>query len=149
LQSPDEQELRSWSETMLAALRKRPELTDVTTNQHDLGQQMMITVDRNAAARFGLSVSAVDADLYDAFGQRQISTIYSQTYQYKVVLEVAPEYRNTAEALDSLYLTKADALQPSAAQSSSGVSGDFSNSAEQIPLRALARMEKRVGPLAI
>ncbi len=149
LQSPEEQELRSWSETMLAALRKRPELADVTTNQHDLGQQMMITVDRNAAARFGLSVSAVDADLYDAFGQRQISTIYSQTYQYKVVLEVAPEYRNTAEALDSLYLTKADALQPSAAQSSSGVSGNFSNPAEQIPLGALARIEKRVGPLAI
>ncbi len=75
---------------------------------------MMITVDRDAAARFGLNVAAVDADLYDAFGQRQISTIYSQTYQYKVILEVVPEYRNTTKALDSLYLTKADALAPSA-----------------------------------
>ena len=125
------------------------ELADVTTDQHNLGQQMMITVDRDAAARFGLNVSAVDADLYDAFGQRQISTIYSQTYQYKVILEVVPEYRNTAEALDSLYLTKADAIQPNAAQSSSGVSSDFTNPAQQMPLRALARMEKRVGPLAI
>jgi multidrug efflux pump subunit AcrB len=109
----------------------------------------MITVDRDTAARFGLTVSAVDGDLYDAFGQRQISTIYSQTYQYKVILEVTPEYRNTVDALDSLYLTKADALQPSAAQSSSGVSSDFGSPAQQVPLRAFARLEKRVGPLAI
>ena len=149
LQSPDQEELRSGADTLLQALQKQRQLADVTTDQHNLGQQMMITVDRDAAARLGLNISAVDADLYDAFGQRQISTIYSQTYQYKVILEVVPEYRNTADALDSLYLTKADALQPSAAQSSSGVSGDFSSPAHQIPLRAFARTEKRVGPLAI
>jgi multidrug efflux pump subunit AcrB len=149
LQSPDEEELRRWSDTLLEVLQKQRQLADVTTDQHNLGQQMMITIDRDAAARFGLNVAAVDATLYDAFGQRQISTIYSQTYQYKVILEVMPEYRNTPEALDSLYLTKADALQPSAAQSSSGVSNDFSNPAQEIPLHALARMEKRVGPLAI
>ncbi len=149
LQSPDEEELRNSSDALLQALQKQRQLADVATDQHNLGQQMMITVDRDAAARFGLNVSAVDADLYDAFGQRQISTIYSQTYQYKVILEVIPEYRNTSEALDSLYLTKADALQPNAAQSSSGVSSDFSNPAQQVPLGALARMEKRVGPLAI
>jgi hydrophobe/amphiphile efflux-1 (HAE1) family protein len=149
LQSPDEEELRRWSDTLLEVLQKQRQLADVTTDQHNLGQQMMITIDRDAAARFGLNVAAVDATLYDAFGQRQISTIYSQTYQYKVILEVMPEYRNTPEALDSVYLTKADALQPSAAQSSSGVSNDFSNPAQEIPLHALARMEKRVGPLAI
>ncbi len=149
LQSPDEKELRDTSDALLQALQKQHQLADVATDQNNLGQQMMITVDRDAAARFGLNVAAVDADLYDAFGQRQISTIYSQTYQYKVILEVVPEYRNTAEALDSLYLTKADALAPSAAQSSSGVSSDFSSPAQQVPLRALARMEKRLGPLAI
>ncbi len=149
LQSPDQEELRSKSETLLQALQKQHQLADVATDQHNFGQQMMITVDRDAAARFGLNVSAVDSDLYDAFGQRQIATIYSQTYQYKVILEAIPEYRNTAEALDSLYLTKADAIQPNAAQSSSGVSSDFTSPAQQVPLRALARMEKRVGPLAI
>jgi multidrug efflux pump len=149
LQTPDAGELRAWSDKLLQELRKQRHLTDVATDQHNLGQQMMIKIDRDAAARFGLNVSAVDADLYDAFGQRQISTIYSQTYQYKVILEVMPEYRNTAEALDSLYMTKEDALQPSAAQSSSGVSSDFSNPAEQVPLRSLARLEKRLGPLAI
>ncbi len=149
LQSLDQEELQHWSDRLLQALQKQPQLADVTTDQHNLGQQMMIKVDREAAARLGLNISAVDADLYDAFGQRQISTIYSQTYQYKVILEVIPEYRSTAEALDSLYLTKADALLPNAQQSSSGVSGDFSNPAQQVPLRAFAQLEKRVGPLAI
>jgi len=149
LQSPDQEELWHWSDKLLQALQQEPQLADVATDQHNLGQQMMITIDRDAAARFGLNVSAVDGDLYDAFGQRQIATIYSQIYQYKVVLEVIPEYRNTAEALDSIYLTKADALQPNVAQSSSGVSSDFNNPAQQIPLRSFARVEKRVGPLAI
>ena len=149
LQSLDQAELQRWSDTLLEALQKQPQLADVTTDQHKLGQQMVIKVDREAAARLGLNISAVDSDLYDAFGQRQIATIYSQTYQYKVILEVMPEYRNTAEALGSLYLTKADAIQSNAQQSSNGVSADFGNPGQQIPLRAFAQMEKRVGPLAI
>ena len=149
LQSLDENELRHWSDTLLQALQKQRQLADVATDQHNLGQQMMITVNREAAARFGLNISAVDSVLYDAFGQRQIVTIYSQTYQYKVIVEVTPEFRNTAEALKSIYLTKADALQANAQQSTSGVSGNFSNPAEQIPLAAFAEMNKRVGPLAI
>jgi len=131
------------------ALQQRPQLADVTTDQHNLGQQMMITVDRDAAARFGLNVSAVDNDLYDAFGQRQIATIYSQTYQYKVILEVLPEARNTTEALNNIYLTRADAVQANAQQLSSGVSSDFNHPAEQVPLAAFAQMNKRLGPLAI
>jgi len=149
LQSPDENELQRWAEKLLQVLQKKSQLADVTTDQHDVGQQMMITVNRDAAARLGLNMSAVDQALYDAFGQRQISTIYSPTYQYKVILEVMPEYRNTVEALDSVYLTKADAIEPNAQQSSSGVSSDYSNPAQQIPLRAFAQMKKRVGPLAI
>ncbi len=149
LQSLEQDELQRWSEKLLQALQRQPQLADVATDQHNLGQQMMIKVDREAAARLGLNISAVDADLYDAFGQRQIATIYSETYQYKVILEVIPEYRNTAEALGSLYLTKADAIQANAQQSSTGVSGDFSTPTQQIPLRAFAQMEKRIGPLAI
>ncbi len=149
LQSLDEGELRRWADTLVQALQKQRQLADVTTDQHNLGQQMMITVNRDAAARFGLNISAIDQVLYNAFGQRQIATIYSQTYQYKVILEVIPEYRNTVEALDSIYLTRADAQQPNGAQSSTGVSRDFSDPAEQIPLSAFARMQTRMGPLAI
>jgi hydrophobe/amphiphile efflux-1 (HAE1) family protein len=149
LQSLDQEELRRWGDKLQQALQQRPQLADVTTDQHNLGQQMMITVDRDAAARFGLNVSAVDNDLYDAFGQRQIATIYSQTYQYKVILEVLPEARNTTEALNNIYLTRADAVQANAQQLSSGVSSDFNHPAEQVPLAAFAQMNKRLGPLAI
>ena len=138
LQSPRRSGAARWAgQVAREALQKQPDLADVTTDQHDLGQQMMITVDREAAARFGLNISAVDSDLYDAFGQRQIATIYSQIYQYKVILEVAPEYRNTAEALDSLYLTKATRCSRTPQQSSSGVSADFGNPGQQMPLARL------------
>jgi multidrug efflux pump subunit AcrB len=149
LQSLDEGELLRWADTLVRALQKQRQLADVTTDQHNLGQQIMITVNRDAAARFGLNILAIDQVLYNAFGQRQIATIYSQTYQYKVILEVIPEYRNTAEALDSIYLTRADAQQPNGAQSSTGVSRDFSNPAEQVPLGAFAQIQSRIGPLAI
>ncbi len=149
LQSPDQNELRHWADTLLAALRKQHQLADVATDQHNLGQQIMINVDREAAARLGLNISAVDADLYDGYGQRQIAIIYSQTYQYKVILEVDPQYRNTPEAFDSLYFTKADSLISSPQQASAGVSADFSNPAQHIPLRSFARLEKGVGPLSI
>ena len=79
-------------------------------------------INRDAAARFGLNISAIVQDLYDAFGQRQIATIYWQIYQYKVIVEVAPEYRNTAEALDSLYLQESRRAQPPATNSSNQAS---------------------------
>jgi multidrug efflux pump subunit AcrB len=148
LQSLDPDELRRWVDRLVEALRNKPELADVTTDQQSVGQQMMITVNREAAARFGLDVAAIDQVLYNAFGQRQIATIYSPTYQYKVILEVDPFYRNTAEALDSIYLTKADA-QASSTSTTSDVSSDFAKPAQPIPLSAFARMEKRIAPLVI
>ena len=108
LQHLDEKELRQWADKFLRELQKQPELADVTTDQQDLGQQMMIDVNRDAAARFGLDVSTIVQDLYDAFGQRQIATIYGPVYQYKVILEVAPEYRNTADALDERLFQESD-----------------------------------------
>jgi hydrophobe/amphiphile efflux-1 (HAE1) family protein len=136
LQDLDEAELRQWAGRFLRELKKQPDLLDVTTDQQDLGQQMMITVDRDAAARFGLDMSTIVQVLYDAYGQRQIATIYGPIYQYKVILEVSPDYRNTAEALDSVYFRKMAA-----------VSGNSNTT--PVPLAAFAKMDKRLAPLII
>jgi multidrug efflux pump len=149
LQDLNEPELRHWSGEFLRELRKHRDIADAATDQQDLGQQTMITVSREAAARFGLNIAAVDQDLYDAFGQRQVATIYSPIYQYHVILEVGPEYRNTADALDSIYVTQADANVPSIGQSATGQAADFSHEGESVPLAAFAHMEKRLAPLVV
>ena len=107
LQDPNENELRYWANKFVKELRKRRDFSDVASDQQDLGQQMSINVNRTAAARLGINMAAVDEILYDAFGQRQIATIYSPIYLYHVILEVSPEYRNTAAALESIYTTSA------------------------------------------
>ncbi|HTZ35810.1 MAG TPA: efflux RND transporter permease subunit, partial [Stellaceae bacterium] len=149
LQDLDEKELRYWSNRLLDALRRSPDLADVATDQQDLGQQTMVTINRSAAARMGLNVSAIDQILYDAYGQRQIATIYSPTYLYHVILEVAPEFRDTTEALGSLYLTTAGAVQPTTGEAATGVTADFSKPAASVPLAAFTGMEKRLAPLLI
>jgi hydrophobe/amphiphile efflux-1 (HAE1) family protein len=147
LQDLDEKELREWSEKFLAELRKQPGLNDVATDQQNLGQQVMVTVNREAAARFSLNTAAIDDALYDAFGQRQIAIIYAPVYQYKVILEVDPAYRNTPDALNNIYLTAADAVAPTHGQNTTGVSADFNQPAQPVPLGAFATMEKRLAPL--
>jgi hydrophobe/amphiphile efflux-1 (HAE1) family protein len=149
LQDLDEAELRLWAGKLLSELQKHPHLADVTTDQQDLGQQMMITVDRDVAARFGLDMSTIIQVLYDAFGQRQIATIYGPIYQYKVVLEVGPEHRNTAEALENVYFRKVPAV-PSITDSPTTQSGN--SKAQQpppVPLSAFAKMEMHAAPLLI
>jgi multidrug efflux pump len=149
LQSLDENELRRWADKLLQALRTKRDLADVATDQQELGQQMLVTVNREAAARFGLNVDAVDQILYNAYGQHQIATIYAPVYQYKVILEVGEPYRNTTDALNSIYLTRADATPASTQQSSVSVSGNFAAPAQSVPLAAFTEMEKRLAPLII
>ena len=149
LQNLDEKELRRWSAKFLEELKKQKNLADVVTDQQEFGQQIFLTVNREAAARFGLNVAAIDQALYDAYGQHQIATIYAPAYQYKVILEVGEPYRNTTEALNSIYLTLADAVQASPLQTASGVSGDFNNPAQSIPLGAFTLLEKKQAPLII
>jgi hydrophobe/amphiphile efflux-1 (HAE1) family protein len=147
LQDLDEKELREWAAKFLYALQQQRDFADVTTDQQNLGQQMMITVDREKAARFGLNISSIDQVLYDAFGQRQIATVYGPVYQYKVILEVAPEYRNTAEALDSVYFKKQN---PDTTNPDSATIGSASSTASQpVPLAAFATMQKHLAPLII
>ena len=141
LQDLDEAELRQWTNKFLSELQKQADLADVTTDQQDLGQQVMITVDREAAARFGLNIWTIVQHLYDAFGQRQIATIYGPIYQYKVILEVSPEYRNTADALDSVYIRNATG------QSRATISS--ANQSLPTPLAAFVKLDKRLAPLIV
>ena len=90
LEGPDLTVLRQWAGKLAEALKADPALVDVNTDQEDHGLESFITIDRDAAARLGITNSAIDNTLYDAFGQRQVSTIYKETNQYKVVMEAAP-----------------------------------------------------------
>ena len=107
LQGDNLEELVAWSPKVLAALKAVPQLTDVNTNQQDKGLQITLTIDRDAAARLGVTARMIDAVLYDAFGQRQASVIYAQRNQYHVVMEVAPEYWQQPETLDAIQVRTA------------------------------------------
>ena len=105
LEDPDGRELNLWAPRLVDALRARRELADVSTDQQDQGLGTALVVDRSTASRFGISPQAIDNTLYDAFGQRQVSTMFTQLNQYRVVLEVKPEYRRSAGALRDIYVT--------------------------------------------
>jgi len=129
LESADAVALSSWTPKLVAALRALPQLADVVSNQEDDGLAAYVTIDRDSAARLGVSVGTVDNALYDAFGQRIVSTIFTQSNQYRVILEANPaEYRSVA-SLESIYV-------PSA------VGG-------QVPLSAIAKVSVQSRPLLI
>ena len=104
LQGDDLEELRAWAPKVQVALSKLPMLADVNTDQEIKGLQTALVFDRDAMARLGLTQSQVDSVLNDAFGQRQVSTIYNPLNQYHVVMEVAPQYWQNPEALRDIYL---------------------------------------------
>ena len=104
LQDPDIAELDHWSNVMLEKLQAVPALQDVTTDQQDTASRTMVKVDRDTASRLGLTTQAIDDTLYDAFGQRQVATIFTQLNQYHVVLEVNPKYQQDAGALRQIYV---------------------------------------------
>ena len=104
LLSDDLQALRQWSPKILEAFRHLPQLTDVSSDQEDHGGELQLVYDRASMARLGINVAQANALLNDAFGQREISTIYRPMNQYKVVLEVDPRYLQNASALDQMYL---------------------------------------------
>jgi multidrug efflux pump len=104
LQSENLDDLNNWSPRLLEKLRGLPGLTDVNTDQQDHGLQAKLVIDRDTASRLGVSPQDLDNALYDAFGQRQVSTMYRPLNQYHVVMEVAPEFQQTTEALQNIYL---------------------------------------------
>ena len=129
LESPDDALLEEWTPRLVEALRARPELSDVASDLQNRGLQLFLDIDRDVAARLGISVADITDALYDAFGQRQISTIYTQASQYRVVLETAGADRLGPQALRQVHLATRDG--------------------GQVPLSALVRLEERATPLLI
>ncbi|HEX8978140.1 MAG TPA: MdtB/MuxB family multidrug efflux RND transporter permease subunit [Parasulfuritortus sp.] len=122
-------ELAVWVPKLVDRLSRLPQLADVTSDLQDKGLQAYVDIDRDTAGRLGITPAAIDNALYDAFGQRLISTIFTQANQYRVVLEAKPEFRIGPEALNGIYLT--------------------SSGGTQVPLGAIAKVSQRHAPLAI
>jgi multidrug efflux pump len=122
-------ELVEWAGKMLVKLRSLPQLSDVASDHQDTGLQTSLTIDRDTASRLGVSPQAIDDLLYDAFGQRQVSVIFTQLNQYRVILELKPEFQQNPDALKNLYVR--------------------SQSGNQIPLSALSSFAPAVSPLSV
>jgi multidrug efflux pump len=105
LQGASLEELNDWSPKIAAALQREPNLADVNNDQQNKGLESNLVIDRDAAARLGVTVSQIDNTLYDAFGQRQVSTIYVARNQYHVIMEVAPRYWQNPETLKDVYIS--------------------------------------------
>jgi multidrug efflux pump len=129
LRGEDLNELRTWATRLEQALRDVPEITDVNSDQQNRGLQMTLIVDRTTAARLGISMRSIDTALNLAFGQSQVSTIYQDRNQYRVVMEAAPEYWQSPETLSSIFV--------------------LSNTKAQVPLSAVARYEPTLAPLSV
>jgi multidrug efflux pump len=129
LEDPDIDELNNLAPKLTEALGKDPRLRDVSSDQQDKGLQLLLTFDRSTASRFGITPQMIDDALYDAFGQRQVSTIFTQLNQYRVVQAVKPDFQKGPEGLQSIYLR--------------GASGG------SVPLSALVKTEETTGPLVI
>ncbi|WP_028312581.1 efflux RND transporter permease subunit [Derxia gummosa] len=156
LSTPDLAELSAWVPRLMEELRTLPQLADIATDLQDKGLQAYIEIDRDAAARLGVTTAAIDNALYNAYGQRLVSTIFTQTSQYRVVLEVAPEARTGLAALENLYVpATGNIATTSAANANSAPAGASlttsvsSSRTAQVPLSAVARVVERPTALAI
>jgi multidrug efflux pump len=129
LESADAVALANFAPKLVSILKQQPELSDVVSNQEDNGLAVQVTIDRDSAARLGISVGTVDNALYDAFGQRIVSTIFTQSNQYRVILEADPESYRSVDTLASIYV-------PSAGGG-------------QVPLSAIAKVTVEARPLLI
>jgi hydrophobe/amphiphile efflux-1 (HAE1) family protein len=129
LQDADELELAQWAPRLMEKLRSYPELTDVASDQQSHGLQLNVEIDRDKASRLNILPQAIDDTLYDAFGQRQVSIIFTQLSQYRVILEVEPQFQEDPEALDQIYVK--------------------STTGQMVPLSAFATATVTTAPLAM
>ncbi|MGA9865376.1 MAG: efflux RND transporter permease subunit [Acetobacteraceae bacterium] len=125
----DDAELNHWAPIVLAHMRQMKELTDTASDQQIASPHLALDIDRDTASRLGLSLGAIDQTLYDAFGQEQVATVYTDTSQHKVILEVAPQFQDDPAALSRIYVAT-----PSGAE---------------VPLSAVARVTNKVEPLTV
>ncbi len=127
LEAADRKELSRWTGLLVEHLAAKPQFADVASDLQDDGLQALVTIDRNTAGRLGVSIAAIDNALYDAFAQRLVSTIFTQSNQYRVVLEVKPEYRQQLDDIKNLRVA-----------SSTGI---------QVPLSAMVSLSEQTAPL--
>ncbi|MBX9947500.1 MAG: efflux RND transporter permease subunit, partial [Reyranella sp.] len=130
LESAQPGDFDTWVPRLMDRLQKVPEIVDVTSDLQNKGLSMFIRIDRDAAARFGITTATVDNVLYNAFGQRIVSTVYTQSNQYRVIYEIDPDLARSLDALANLYLPG-------------------SGSGKQVPLSAIATFEERTAPLRL
>jgi len=129
LEDADASELGTWAPRLVEKLQTLPELRDVASDQQNQGLQATLVIDRDSAARFGITPQMIDDTLYDAFGQRLVSTMFTQLNQYHVVLEVEPRFQQNPDSLKEIYVR--------------------SPNATQVPLSSFTRMETNTTPLAV
>jgi len=129
LTDTDTEELNTWAPRILERMQALPELQDVATDQQIAAPHVAIEVDRDAASRVGLSLGLIDQTIYDAFGQRQIATIYASTNQYRLILEVQPQFQEDQKALSGIYVPGRNGVQ--------------------VPLSAVAHYSRRLEPLTV
>ena len=132
VEDADAEELAHWVPRLLERLRQLPELVDVASDAQSQGLQAYVDIDRASASRLGITVAAIDNALYNAFGQRLVSTIFTQSNLYRVVLEVKPEFKFGPAALNDIYLISSAGGTP-----------------VQVPLSAIARVSERTMPLSV
>jgi hydrophobe/amphiphile efflux-1 (HAE1) family protein len=129
LEDADETELSQWAAKLLAKLRTLPALVDLATDEQSNGLQLSIDVDRATASRLNILPQTIDDTLYDAFGQRQVTIMFTQLNQYRVILEVEPRFQFSPDALDKIYVN--------------------SSTGQMVPLSAFAKLRTTTAPLAI
>jgi multidrug efflux pump len=133
LQSDSVAELNEWAPLVFRTLRTMRQLADVNTDQQDRGLESSLVIDRSTASRFGITSQKIDDTLYDAFGQRQVSTLYTQANQYHVVLETDPQFWQTPDGLKFIYLSASQSASPT----------------NQVPLSAFTHYEASSAPLSV
>jgi multidrug efflux pump len=168
LEDPNADELDTWAPKFMAKLKTLPQLSDVASDQQNSGLRASLTLDRDTASRLGLNTATIDNTLYDSFGQRQVSTMFTQVNQYHVILEVDPQYQMMPSNLNDVYITPpsaggsaasagasaaTSATSPGSSTSGSGATSTIATTTPSAmgftPLSAVAHWETKAGPQTI
>jgi len=137
LEDADAKELNTWAPRLVQRLQMLPQLRDVASDQQTDGLQATLVIDRDSAARFGITPQMIDDTLYDAFGQRLVSTMFTQLNQYHVVLEVEPKFQQNPDSLKDIYVR------------APGATSGTTSAATQVPLTSFTTLDTHTIPLAV
>ena len=147
IEDADAQELAQWTPKLVAKLKTLPALTDIATDQLDNGLRTSITIDRDTASRLGIFPQAIDNTLYDAYGQRLVSTIFTQLNQYHVVLEVLPSFAQSPSDLKDIYIRPSTVTANTGAPTANGA--QVTTSGAPVPISTFTKMQATSTSLAV